>query len=283
MSTITKGARTGLSANKLRGNTPQNHGLETYPIASGYATSLYAGDVVKLNATGTLELAANGDTVLGVFNGCIYTGTDGVPVFSGKWPASTTSNFPIKAFVTDNPDTTFIAPANGTVGQVKVGMLYPVVRDGGSDAYERSLSYVRTIAPATGNVDVTAQSADVTALDGVANTNTFTIRTSQTGSATTITTTTGLSLAALLVALNAVPNIKAETITGGFLKLSATDGYSLITANTSGTPLAGLGITAGTVTATAASVDTGMVKVLNVIDPDLNILEVTLTKHLYKS
>lgn len=48
-----------------------------YPVASAYATVLYRGDPVKLASTGTIQAAAAGDRVIGVFAGAeqYYDGT----------------------------------------------------------------------------------------------------------------------------------------------------------------------------------------------------------------
>lgn len=45
---------------------------KAYTIASGYGTSIYCGDYVKLVDAGVINLAAAGDTGLGMFMGCEY-------------------------------------------------------------------------------------------------------------------------------------------------------------------------------------------------------------------
>lgn len=67
---------------KYRGNreapTAVEPRIEIYPVASAYATVLYWGDPVKLAADGTLQAAAPGDRVIGVFVGAerYWTGTE---------------------------------------------------------------------------------------------------------------------------------------------------------------------------------------------------------------
>jgi len=67
-----------------------------------------------------LQAAAGGTvSILGVFNGCEYvSSTTGETVFSNYWPgAGADSNFPVKAFVYDNPNQLFtIATSNVVAG-----------------------------------------------------------------------------------------------------------------------------------------------------------------------
>lgn len=83
-----------------------------YQIADDYGTAIYDGDPVKLVASGYIERAAAGDTVVGVFHGVEYTPDSGVnngkPVYDAVWPASqSATQTTIRAFVWDDPDTVF--------------------------------------------------------------------------------------------------------------------------------------------------------------------------------
>lgn len=82
------------------------------PIASGYATSIFYGDPVKLVATGTLERDTpdTAMTPVGVFLGCSYTDPTFGKVFRQYYPASTVAS-DIMAFVQDDPDALFQAVA----------------------------------------------------------------------------------------------------------------------------------------------------------------------------
>lgn len=91
-----------------------------YPIASGYATDIVCQDAVKLAADGTIQRAAAGDTILGVFMGCRYVNSEGKPRFSAFWPASTV-DANARAMVIDDPDVEFEIQANGDVEAVDVG------------------------------------------------------------------------------------------------------------------------------------------------------------------
>jgi hypothetical protein len=80
-----------------------------YRIASGYATAIYQGDMVKMVTGGGIERVAAGDggLVLGVFNGCNYTDpTTGKPTWSNYYPGSVAAA-DIMATIIDSPDATF--------------------------------------------------------------------------------------------------------------------------------------------------------------------------------
>jgi hypothetical protein len=78
------------------------------PIASGSGTSIFYGDVVRLNTGGTLSRAATGTTsatdAVGVFLGCSYTNpSTNQKVYAQYYPASTVAS-DIVAYVQDDPD-----------------------------------------------------------------------------------------------------------------------------------------------------------------------------------
>jgi len=89
--------------------SPWNGSLNEYLIASAYNTTIYFGDFVKMTATGKIELAAAGNTILGVFQGVNYRNSSGEVVFSKYWPASTATfnSEDAKALVVDQPDVIF--------------------------------------------------------------------------------------------------------------------------------------------------------------------------------
>jgi uncharacterized protein (UPF0333 family) len=112
-------------------------------IASGYATNIFYGEVVKLVSDGTVEkdtgtttVAANG--VAGVFLGCTYTNpSTKQPVWSQYWPASTVAS-DAYAIVADDPDVLFkvAAVSSGTTvafyGQTVIGNNVALVQNSGS-------------------------------------------------------------------------------------------------------------------------------------------------------
>ena len=82
-------------------------------IASGYGTSIFYGDVVKLASTGTVQKDTGTTTAtpVGVFLGCSYVNSVGQVVFQQYFPASTTAptGTVITAYVSDDPDQLFKA------------------------------------------------------------------------------------------------------------------------------------------------------------------------------
>jgi hypothetical protein len=110
----------GLKPINLIGGQVFAGATRTIPIASGYNTSIYNGDIVKL-ASGTVTRSAldyNDATVeagtIGVFLGCSFTSpVTGLKVYSNSYTASTTAS-DIEAIVVDDPDTLFqvVAVAN---------------------------------------------------------------------------------------------------------------------------------------------------------------------------
>ena len=106
------------------GQATNSTGLTEYRIASDNSNPIYQGMAVIPLAAGVIDdlQAAAGGTVsiVGVFNGCEYvSSTTGEKVFSNFWPGSgADSNFPVKAFLYDDPDQLFvIATSNVVAGQ----------------------------------------------------------------------------------------------------------------------------------------------------------------------
>ena len=101
------------------GSEVQNSGTTQYRIASGYGTAIYKGDLVILvNATGTLNVAGNGDTdLVGVFNGCFYNDpTTQKPTWKNYYPGSISPSVGnIDAFVYDDPNKLFEIQAEGSL------------------------------------------------------------------------------------------------------------------------------------------------------------------------
>jgi hypothetical protein len=63
-----------------------------YRIASGYATTIYQGDLVAVVTGGGIERVAAGGSglILGVFNGCTFVDSSGAQIYANLWTASTT-------------------------------------------------------------------------------------------------------------------------------------------------------------------------------------------------
>ena len=110
----------GLRPYGMLGSAPNSTGVTEYRIASTNSNKIYKGMAVIPTADGVIDdlQAATGGTVsiLGVFNGCEYvSSTTGEVVFSNYWPGSgADSNFPVKAFVYDNPNQLFTIASSGS-------------------------------------------------------------------------------------------------------------------------------------------------------------------------
>lgn len=129
------------------------------PIASGYATNLLNGDVVKLASDGTLEKDAGTTTAtpVGVFLGCRYTDPNlGYELYSQYYPANTVAS-DIVAYVADDPDQLYkVAVVSGTtviagVGRTVVGNNVALVQNAGSTATGNSKVAVLSSSAATTN------------------------------------------------------------------------------------------------------------------------------------
>ena len=127
------------------------------PIASGYATSIFNGDVVKLVSDGTLEKETGTTTAtpVGVFLGCTYTDpTLKYKLFSQYFPANTVAS-DIQAYVADDPDQLFkVALVSGTTvvagyGRTIVGNNVPLVQNAGDSTTGNSAVAVNGASAAT--------------------------------------------------------------------------------------------------------------------------------------
>jgi hypothetical protein len=129
----------GLKPVNLIGGQVYAGSTRQIPIASGYATSIFNGDVVKLSSDGVLvkETGTTTATPVGVFVGVSYT--DPVlkyKLFSQYYPANTVAS-DIVAYVVDDPDALFkVALVSGTTviagyGRTIVGNNVSLVQNAG--------------------------------------------------------------------------------------------------------------------------------------------------------
>jgi len=150
------------------GSAANTTGTTEYRIASDNSNPIFQGMAVIPLAAGViddLQAAAGGNvSTVGVFNGCEYvSSTTGEKIFSNFWPGSgADSNFPVKAFVYDNPAQLFtIATSN-------------VVAAANTEAEIRAAVFAN-IALATGNSGSTTTgiSSATVDLNTIATTNTL--------------------------------------------------------------------------------------------------------------
>ncbi len=270
--------RKGLNPARKVGSAPNSGGLTPYKLASGYATTLGVGDPVKLVA-GNIERATNGDAAIGVFHSVRYTATNGEYKIEKVWVASTVAKN-IEVLVMDDPDMTAHVVSTGPVAGVLQGDVYAAIITNADIPTGRSTIVIDATPTITGDVAVGSNLADLSA-GPMSNTDAFTIRTANpANSPVTITITTGMSAAAFLALLNAVPGIKASLNGSNYLVIKSTDGYGLTLASTVGTPVADLFVpTSDTNQRQTVSAGSGMVKVVSVVDAEKGVLEVILEDH----
>lgn len=139
-----------------------------YTLATGYAVNVFAGDPVKLTDSGVIQLGTSDGTrsgttdgiaLLGVFAGVQYRDSNGKPVVSNYWPASTTAT-EIEVFVYDDPETLFDVqytnPSSGTTVQTAVGEEcdWTVASPGGSTSTGLSNTYLTAIQSTSGQFQI---------------------------------------------------------------------------------------------------------------------------------
>lgn len=109
-----------------------------------YNTAIFFGDVVKLVATGTVEVEGGTSTVssqgvVGIFMGCTYTNpATKQKVFQQYWPGYASGVTDAVAYIVDDPDVLFkvVAVSSGTTvafySQSLVGLNAALVQNPGS-------------------------------------------------------------------------------------------------------------------------------------------------------
>ena len=116
--------------------------------STGFNDNIFGGDVVKLNADGTIESAVAGDTnLIGIFAGVTYLASSGNQiVFAPNWVASTAviTGSTITAWVYDDPNITYsVTGDTATAGaQTQVGNNADFVQGTGSAVTGQSGSYL---------------------------------------------------------------------------------------------------------------------------------------------
>ena len=151
---------------------------KAYAIASGYATSIFSGDPVKISTDGTVVLGTSdgtrsgttdGITLLGIFAGVEYLDSTGKPTIAPFWTGGTTGTN-ITAWVYDDPETLYdVQYANpGTAGtdsvQTAVGAEcdWRVASPGGSTATGISSTYLTATQSTSGQFQITGFAYSIT-------------------------------------------------------------------------------------------------------------------------
>ena len=125
----TTAAPYGLRAVNLVGGQPYAGSTRHFKIASGYASNLFNGQVVKIGTDGTVQLMESIGSAadpfdagtVGVFVGCSYTDPNTKQLLHAQyWPTGTVADDAV-AYVIDDPDVVFQAQADGSVAQTGLG------------------------------------------------------------------------------------------------------------------------------------------------------------------
>lgn len=125
-----------------------------FPIANGYATAIAEGDLVKI-VSGTIQVAANGDNIVGVFRGVEYIDpTTKKPVMQPNYVAGTTVTEAMNgetrpmARVELVADKTFVMrTASMAIANTAIGNIYPVTGQSTPDSTGHSQAVIDATTP----------------------------------------------------------------------------------------------------------------------------------------
>ena len=111
-----------------------------YKIVKEYAANVFTGDFVQLAATGYVQVGAATNRLLGVFNGCKYTASNGEVVFKRYWPTGTTTlnDGDVTAYVYDDPNIVWAIQSSGSADFADIGNLADIVAGTGSTSTGQS-------------------------------------------------------------------------------------------------------------------------------------------------
>ena len=149
----------GLKPVNLIGGQVFAGGTRLMQIASGYATNIFYGDLVKRVADGTIELdnGTSTATPTGIFLGVSFTNSNGQVQQQQFYPASQSikSGSQIFAVVADDPDTLFqVVSCNATtvvtaMGITAIGSNVALIQNVGSTTTGNSAVAINTTTLAT--------------------------------------------------------------------------------------------------------------------------------------
>jgi len=117
------------------GQNADNGGMSEYQIADNEASSIFQGDPVipQASNTGFIDVAAAGNTLLGVFWGVNYTDpTTGKPTFRNHYTQTNITSGDIDAFVYDDPYERFEVQGDGASARTDIFKVADIVYAAGS-------------------------------------------------------------------------------------------------------------------------------------------------------
>lgn len=121
---------------KLGGN-PAAGGQDQYTIVDNYSSSIFQGDLVKLNVTGGVIVVDTSalTSIFGVFNGCLIESDPSTkkPKFVNFYSQTNITQGEIQAFVINDPNQLYLVKSTGTaLGTTAVGTSFDQVYAAGN-------------------------------------------------------------------------------------------------------------------------------------------------------
>ena len=131
----------GLQPINLIGGQVYAGSTRLFRIAANYNTSIYYGDVVKINSDGTIvkDTGTTTATPVGIFMGCTYTNPSTQQKLNYQSYTANTNASDIQAYVVDDPDVLFkvAAVSSGTTvafySSQQIGLNAALVQNNGSN------------------------------------------------------------------------------------------------------------------------------------------------------
>ncbi len=131
----------GLQPINLIGGQVYAGSTRLFRIAANYNTSIYYGDVVKLNTDGTIvkDTGTTTATPVGIFVGCTYTNPSTSQKLNYQSYTANTNAQDIQAYVVDDPDVLFkVAAVSATTtvafySSQNIGLNAALVQNNGSN------------------------------------------------------------------------------------------------------------------------------------------------------
>ena len=142
----------GMEPVSLLGGRVYAGSFRQLPIADGYATNVFKGDVVALVTGGTIERISvtTAGMPVGIFMGVSYTDATMGFIQRDYWPASTVSA-DAYAYVCDDPWALFKIQADATLAATAVGTNAAMINGTGSTSTGRSANELQASSVAVTN------------------------------------------------------------------------------------------------------------------------------------
>jgi len=148
------------------GGNINNNATTMYEIANNYTTAIYNGGIVVPSSAGTIICSDQAVAPLGVLGGVEYVDSvTGKNTHLNYWPGSNAvsvnTNFPVKAYVYDDPMQLYVVVADGTntdrataLADVFANCDMASVNNGSTDTGKSSDMLDISTAATTANLDV---------------------------------------------------------------------------------------------------------------------------------